>query len=758
MKFFSIKSKLIIAFLFVAIIPLSILSFHNLKQYRTELLSVSSQKLLEGAQFTSEKLNTFIVDNLNDMNIESQFPSYCELILGDERTRASIAPHLLSIMRILERREYQLYIHSYLIMDSKGVVILSINPGDIGKDFSSYDFFKKAFKENYSFFTVEAAGRSDINGVFFSSPVRGEAGVPLGVACIKYNFEILSRIVSVANRMEGEGAFALLQDSDGRLITSSGFPETRRLEIDKKDLSAPSSLVSPISIDGIDYFGASSGGIVQKKWTVKYIQPADLYLKPVQTQFNFMLVFNCVVVFIIALLAYFIGRKITAPVVELTDAAAKLSLDELDTEIKIKSDDEIGVLARTFNQMAKRLKTALDERKKTETEIIAARDSAEKASKIKSQFLANMSHELRTPMNGIMGFANMLQYTEPTGQQKEFIDLIKASSEHLLEIINDILDISKIESGKLDLVSEEFDLRQLVDQIIKFFMPHFSNKSIDLILNYPAAMNNGFIGDPIRIKQILMNILSNSLKFTRSGSVELSVMELPPREGVSVIKFIISDTGIGISEDKIPEIFNMFYQIDSTTTKSYQGTGLGLSIVKELVTMMNGNIYVESRISAGSKFTVDIELAPSARKTQSLFEPGASDMSKALDGVKMKLLLVDDDMISHYLMRSVLQGTACSLESADNGREALEKISNSDYDIVLLDIQMPEIDGLSVIKTVRERELTGRDHLYIIVISAYAAPEDIEKFRSAGADDFMSKPIDFDSFYGKLKAFYKAGR
>jgi len=757
MGFFSIKSKLIMAFLFVAIIPLSILSFQNLKEYRAELFGISSQKLIAGAQFTSGRLNAFIIDNLNDINTESQFPSYREFILGDERFRSSIAPHLLSIMRILERREYQLYIRSYFIIDLKGIVVLSIDPANIGRNLSSCEFFKKTVQENYSVFTIEAAGKSDVNGVFFSAPVRDEAGVPVGVGCIQYNFSILSRLISEGNRLGGEGTFALLLDSAGELIASSGFLEAGHFKIDNKELNVSSLLASPLSIDGIRYFGVTSGEIVQKKWMIKYIQPADLYLKSVQAHFNFMLMFNGVVAIIITMLAYFIGKKITAPVVELTDAVSKLSLDGLDTEIKVKSDDEIGVLAVSFNQMAKRLKVAFDERKKVENEIIAAKDAAEKASKIKSQFLANMSHELRTPMNGIIGFNQMLQYTDPTVRQKEFIDLIKTSSEHLLEIISDILDISKIESGKLCLVNDEFDLRQLVDQTIDFFKPHFSKKSISLVLNYSVPINSMFIGDRVRVKQILMNLLSNSLKFTHSGSVELSVMELKSQNESSMVRFIISDTGIGISEDKISEIFNMFYQIDGTTTKSYQGTGIGLSIVKELVGLMNGNIHVESKINSGSKFMIDIQLAPSNLKHQNDLAADVFDMSKALDGVKMKVLLVDDDKTSYFLMSYLLQNTACTLETAENGREGLEKLLNAEFDIVLMDIQMPEIDGVGVIKTIRGRESAGVKHLPIIVISAYATSEDVEKFLASGADDYISKPIDFDIFFTKLKTFFKAG-
>ncbi|EKD69723.1 MAG: histidine kinase [uncultured bacterium] len=385
----------------------------------------------------------------------------------------------------------------------------------------------------------------------------------------------------------------------------------------------------------------------------------------------------------------------------------------------------------------------------------AARD----ASAAKSRFMANMSHELRTPMNGIMGFASLLSMSGLNAGQHELNNMVQASSEHLLHIINDILDFSKIESGRLKIDKTPFVLLQTMKATIDTLAGTNKNNDVNIVFMHSSdiGFESSYLGDPVRIEQILSNLVTNALKFTRKGSVEVNVRETAAADNISTIIITVMDTGIGISPDRLGEIFESFHQLDESYTKKYGGTGLGLSIVKNLTEMMGGKISVKSVPGQGSVFSVEIpfEKCPAAagEGLQSKARPVIDQFEPPVN-----ILLVEDDVISQSLMQSLAEYFNWKLRIACSGIEGFKAYQEGNYDIILMDVQLPELSGYEVTKIIRNYESHTGIRIPIIAVTAYAMAGDREKFIGAGADEFISKPFAKEELYEKVVELVKAAR
>ncbi len=379
---------------------------------------------------------------------------------------------------------------------------------------------------------------------------------------------------------------------------------------------------------------------------------------------------------------------------------------------------------------------------KQNTELIKALEQAKTkadiAGNIKEQFLANMSHEIRTPLNSIIGFSNLAYKTKLDGVQKDYIGFIKSSSENLLYIINDILDFSKLEAGKLQISKAPFNLQDICHFIEMLFQVQLSSKKIHFSYHIEETIPLNLTGDDDRLKQILTNLVSNAIKFTGTGgNITLRLRLVKQEDEIVTIQFTVKDTGIGIPADKLKTIFERFEQADSATTRKYGGTGLGLSIVKQLVTLQNGTIAVESIINAGSEFMVTIPYSINRMAIEEPTNKKDSNIVKQFN-TKAKILIAEDNKMNQMLLKFLFQNWGIKITLVGDGKEAIEFLEKNEYDLILLDIQMPHIDGYGVTEWIRH---TKKSSVPIIAMTAHTMPNEIEKSKEAGMNDYLSKPL-----------------
>ncbi|MCH7665722.1 MAG: response regulator, partial [Acidobacteria bacterium] len=375
----------------------------------------------------------------------------------------------------------------------------------------------------------------------------------------------------------------------------------------------------------------------------------------------------------------------------------------------------------------------------------AEKESAESASRAKSQFLANMSHEIRTPMNGVLGMLELLMHTDLNAKQTNCAEKARHSAVNLLGILNEILDFSKIEAGKVELEHTDFDLRDLVGEVVNLFTEPVRQKGLELRTTLPRSLPTALCADPTRLRQVLINLIGNAVKFTDSGYVELTVSAFETTEDEVRLGFAVRDTGIGIEPEDCPSIFESFQQADGTTTRTYGGTGLGLAISKAFVEIMDGEIGVDSTVGKGSTFWFHVKLARQATKKG--IEPDVLP-APSLTEVEFsgrRILLVEDNLVNQEVAMGMLEGLGAIVKVANNGLEALDALERSRYDLVLLDCQMPKMDGYTATRELRrlERQVRGDDrrHVPIVAMTAHAMAGEREKCLAAGMDDYLSKPF-----------------
>jgi signal transduction histidine kinase len=393
------------------------------------------------------------------------------------------------------------------------------------------------------------------------------------------------------------------------------------------------------------------------------------------------------------------------------------------------------------------------------TAIEEAREKAVAASRAKSEFLSNMSHEMRTPLNAILGMATIGRDAVSIEKKDYCIDQINEASKHLLAVINDILDMSKIESGKLELAGADFNLPGMLQDVLNMFKPAAEQKAIQLAEHVDEHIPSWFYGDEQRLSQVLCNLLSNAVKFTpRGGSV---TMEAYSDESL-VLQSSVKDTGIGISKEQQAKLFQPFSQADSGTSRKYGGTGLGLAISKRVVEMMGGTMQLESEPGKGSCFSFSVQLEKPREEHGSQGQEPEEEAEKGDacgdDFSNMHILLAEDVDINREIVEGLLEPTHINIDCAENGREALEKFtSGTAYDLIFMDIQMPEMDGLEAARRIREDEAArGVRATPIIAMSANAFKEDVEKCLKAGMNGHIAKPLKVEEVYAELRKYAKA--
>ena len=571
---------------------------------------------------------------------------------------------------------------------------------------------------------LEMLKRAEAIGNLFSSAARN--------AVISFDLAALKEHVASINKHKGMVYSKVIREN--RTLAQSGItPKLSKGFIQDVSLKGTTDGVFdtqyPILVDGKEFafvqFGLSVGDI----------------LHAIKDKRNEAIYIGIILLTLSALFSYLLGTYLTNSLSELQMASASISQGNFDVEVKEIGHDEISKTAKAFNLMVRNIKSQL-------AELEEQKQKADEASKAKSLFLANMSHEIRTPLNTIVNFIRFIRDSKDQENQKDYLRKIEVSSKALMAIVNDVLDISKIEANEFGLEFIEFDLHQLLLDLVELFEDQIKEKGLILTCNFEKVYPFVFHSDPTRVRQLLFNLISNAVKFTSSGEITVTAC-LEKSQGESAnIRLEVKDTGVGIPKEKINKIFEAFVQADNSTLRRYGGTGLGLAICKEIVEKLSGEIIVTSDAGKGTRFLVTLPISLKEKG-----ESNSKDQKARLDVLpKNSILVCEDNMMNQMVMKVALAKMGQNPVFAKNGAEGFQLFCEGHFDMVFMDFQMPECDGFEAVQKIRDFEAkNNRPRTPVVALTANAIEADKRRALKLGMDDYLTKPFDMDNLSAVVK-------
>ena len=762
----SLRFKLIAPFVFGALLVTITLAFYTYSSARREMeqaaLSIASAKTNHAVGtmgLLHKSMNMALYNMVSDPNVGTLFAE----TPPSEQTLEAATDWMEIVVRSNE------YYRDLYIVDKEGFCLVSSNPGFEGENRSKLPHVRSALSGHFSMgessvgrvtkkFSLTMAGPIDVGGAVAGALVMVNDFPNIVGYDQQTSFD--SQTVFLA-MLTPDGMFAAHKDNALMGNKKARFPELYKQLALVRDQGGPVSYV----MDGETYVGyakvePNTRWVVVSSGKQSEVLASAYRMGLVVAIISFL--FLCLITFIVVRFA----SGILNAMLSLIEYAKAVSEGDLARSLEdTQRKDELGVLHTALQRVVATLRDSLEE--------------AQKASEMKGQFLANMSHEIRTPLNAIMGMTHiMLQEPSLTGKLRDFAEKIRISSRLLFGLINDILDLSKVEAGMIELEQLPFDLREVVQNTLVIHQATAQSKGLDLVLDYTPDLPHHFVGDALRIGQILNNLLSNAIKFTGEGSVTVrcwrgaaapavpagptassEVAALPQgdelagqtptetqgeqdergEQNLAVMHVSVIDTGVGIAEHMLERLFNPFTQADSSITRQYGGTGLGLTISRRLVHLMGGQLDIESKLHHGStlSFSMRLKLASGKEGRDSTPTALAAAQRPRLDG--RHILVVEDNPINQAIMEELIKPLGARVSLADNGQEAVEAVERESFDLIFMDVQMPVLDGLEATRRIRAR--IGAD-LPIVAVTANAMKEDCARCTAAGMNAYITKPVD----------------
>ena len=637
------------------------------------------------------------------------------------------------------------YYREIMIIDNKGVCISSSNPGQIGRSYAEEYYVQEALSGRF-IFDNSNVGRVTLRlSASLAGPITIKNQI-VGALIIQNDLPQLvdyksqgtfdTQVVS-ASILTLDGLFVAHKN---KKIIGNKAKLSPKLYIHLHAIAARGNSVQ-YNFDGEEYLGYAKLDPFTNWMIIISGKEKEVFASAYQTGLT-VLSISCLFLVLITSLIVLFANGILSSLLSLISYAKEVSEGNLELELKTTTrKDELGILHKSLQHLVFSLRTILIE--------------TQQSNSMKGQFLANMSHEIRTPLNAIIGISHItLSEKGLSDRVHDFIKKIQLSAHSLLGLINDILDVSKIEAGMLSLETISFDLKEIGENALRIQQENANQKEVAICLSYPADMPRHYIGDPLRIGQILNNLLSNALKFTQVGEITVtySIGSIPvdfvpePHTGIApnnakCIWIHVTDTGIGIPEQVLPNLFKPFVQADASTTRQFGGTGLGLAISSQLIRLLHGDIFVQSTVGTGTCFSFFMQLPLSAEIPEANMKK--IDIKTAFSNMNLEgksILVAEDNLINQMIMCELIKPTKATIIIAKNGQEAVDIVRKQHFDIIFMDLQMPILDGLAATSIIRK--FATAEELPIIAVTANAMKEDKEKGFSSGMNRYITKPLD----------------